>query len=79
MGFTAGDDAHARRALQALRFDVPAGAAQHLVTRRGEAREVRHVAAGDEADAGRAREESSSSSIQPATTSSITATAGDIT
>ena len=59
-------------------FDVPAGAAQHFVPRRREAGEVRHVAAGDEADAG-VRGRSSSSRIQPATMSSITAIAGDST
>ena len=53
--FVAGDHAHARRALQAVRLDVPAGAAQHFVPRRRQAGEVRHVAAGDEADAGVAR------------------------
>ena len=42
--------------LQPLRLDVPAGAAQHFVTRRRQAGEVRHVAAGDEADAGAARQ-----------------------
>ena len=38
--------------VEAVGLDVPAGAAQQLVARRGQRREVRHVAAGDEADAG---------------------------
>ena len=64
-------DAYAGRADEALRRDVPAGAPQHLVAGGGEAGEVRHRAAGDEADralrpaarAGRAASVSVSSSI----------------
>src|SRR5207247_3622490 len=50
--FVADDDAQQGRALQTVRLDIPAGAAQQLVTCRRERREVRHVAARDEADAG---------------------------
>ncbi len=50
--FVADHHAHARCALQAIRLDVPAGAAQQLVARGRERGEVRHVATGDEADAG---------------------------
>ena len=49
--FVADDHAQRRRALQSVGLDVPAGAAQQLVPRRRERREVRHVAAGHEADA----------------------------
>jgi hypothetical protein len=38
------------RTLQALRLHVPPGVAEDSVTRRGEAREVRHLAAGNEVD-----------------------------
>jgi hypothetical protein len=54
--FGANQHAHPRRALQAIGLHVPPGAAQHLVPRRGEAREVRHVTAGDEAHAGLPRQ-----------------------
>ena len=40
-----------RRALQPVGLDVPAGVAQHRVAGRRQAGEVRHLAAGDEADA----------------------------
>ena len=43
-------DAYARRAHQPALGDVPAGPAQHLVATGGEAGEVGHGAAGDEAD-----------------------------
>ena len=46
----ADQDAYAGRAHQTLGRDVPAVAAQHLVAGGGEAGEVRHRAAGDEAD-----------------------------
>ncbi len=52
----ADDDRQARRALQAVALDVPAGAAQHLVASGRQARDVGHVAAGHEAHAGRGRE-----------------------
>ena len=39
------------RALEPIRLDVPAGVAQDRVARGREAGEVRHLAAGDEADA----------------------------
>ena len=45
----AADDTDRRRARQAVLLDVPAGRAQHAVACRGEAGEVRHLAAGDEA------------------------------
>ena len=54
--FRAGDDVHTRRAGQPVLLHVPTGAAQHGVARRGERGEVRHLAAGHEADAGGARE-----------------------
>ena len=54
--FAADHDAQRRRSVQAVRFDVPSGAPQHLVARRRQRREVRHVAAGDEADAGARRQ-----------------------
>ena len=52
----ADDEVHRRRAGQAVFLDVPSGAAQHAVTRRGQRGEVGHLSAGDEADAGRARQ-----------------------
>ena len=56
MHFVADDDAQPGRALQAVRLDIPAGAAQQLVACRRERGEVRHVTAGDEADAGSGRQ-----------------------
>ena len=47
----AGDDRERRRALQPQRFDVPPGAAQHLVPGRGERGDVGRVRAGHEPDA----------------------------
>ena len=52
----ADDDVDARRAVEAVRLHVPAHFAQDAVPRRGERGEVRHLAAGHEADAGAARE-----------------------
>ena len=42
------DQVDARRAVQAIRFDVPAGAAQHAMPRGRQAGETRHLATGDE-------------------------------
>ena len=50
MSVISGNDAELGRTLQALRLHVPPGVAEDSVTRRGEAREVRHLAAGNEAD-----------------------------
>ena len=50
------DHAQRRRAEQPLRLDVPALAREQRVARGGEAAEVRHRGAGDEADAGAGRE-----------------------
>ena len=49
--FVADDDADRRRALKAVRLDVPSLAAQQFMPCRRERGEVRHVAAGDETDA----------------------------
>ena len=54
--FVAGDHAHARSPLQTMRLDIPSGTVQDFMPRGGEAREVRHVAAGHEPDAGIAGE-----------------------
>ena len=49
------DHVHRRRSDQPFFLDVPPCASQHGMTRRRERCEVRHLAAGDESHAGRAR------------------------
>ena len=72
--FVADDHAQARRALQAVGLDVPAGATQHLVARGRERREVRHMAAGHEADADvRGQPEQLERASAPATSSTTDA------
>ena len=53
VGVGADQHAQAGRALQPVGFDVPAGGREHRVARRREARDVRHLAAGDKTDAAR--------------------------
>jgi hypothetical protein len=66
-----------RGAAAALRLDVPPGAPQHLVTRG--ARHVKFAMWQPVTNRRSARGRPSSSRIQPETTSSITAAAGDMT
>ena len=56
MHLLAGEHAQRRRARQAIALHVPARVQQNGVARSGKAGEVRHLAAGDEADAARRRQ-----------------------
>ena len=64
--------------MQAVGFDIPPGAPQHLVACRRQRSEVRHVAAGHEADAG-ARRQAEQLDQPRAGDSSMTDAAGDST
>src|SRR3989442_11284541 len=50
MRLRAGDDLNLRCTVEPFPLEIPTGPAQHLVTRRGEAGEVCHLAAGDGPD-----------------------------
>ena len=56
MRLAAGNDGDPRRTLQSVCFDVPPGAAKHLVPRRRQGGGVRHRGAGHESDARRGRQ-----------------------
>jgi len=56
VGVLARDDAYGRRSLQSVGPDVPAGDGEHGMAGRGQARDVRHLTAGHEADSAGGRQ-----------------------